>query len=603
MTRTVGSGLQLHFDGSVTRETTLWLVTRQDGGVLRLTSHDRDIVFAGNTYTAEVGYQRTDLASGATLAVNSVDIQGILNSAAISDTDLAGGRYDYAEVRVSIINWDDPDGDGETSIAKGWFGEIVFDEVSGQFTTELRGLTQLFSQNIIEQYGRSCRYDIGDARCTLPILPDLIQNSKAYAVGDVVRVARVGAANPTITEDFGDTNYTVITAGTTGTRINNFPTVLTAVATGPATLSVDDTNTISRVTGSFLDDGWAVDMIYRSTGFTNAANNGVFRIAAVTALTMDVTASTLFAESGTGDETLTHIAYNSGVELTPANALRVAGEVLEVISPSQIVVGPPSGGGLLATPIFIENPGFETGDFSGWTATLGVSTIQVSPVHGGAYSARMPNLWSGSNFAQLEQIKDVTSYASAIDAGGKTITVSWWQHGAGGAAGRIWVNYYFHDSVGALISSTAGTHKKVIAGVYQQQSQQNTIPALTRSITIEVVGGEGTGEPHVDDFTVTTTLVDPAFPSGEFNYGVLTFDSGLNAGLSESVKGYNGTNKTFTLYLSMPYPIAVGDKVGVHIGCNKELSRCIALDNVINHGGFPFIPGDDSFLRYPDSPY
>ena len=107
----------------------------------------------------------------------------------------------------------------------------------------------------------------------------------------------------------------------------------------------------------------------------------------------------------------------------------------------------------------------------------------------------------------------------------------------------------------------------------------------------------------VDDFTVTSTLVDPVFPDDEFNYGVMTFDSGLNIGLSESVKDYNALTKTFTLYKSMPYPITVGDKIGVHIGCNKELSRCIALGNILNHGGFPFIPGDDEFLRYPDSPY
>lgn len=219
MTRTVGSGLAIHWAGSTASETSLWQITRQDGVVLRLTSHDQDVTFGGNKYKASVGYQRTDLASGATLAVNSVDVQGILNDAVISDSDLAGGRYDYAEVRVSLVNWKDPDGDGETSIAKGFFGEAIFDEISGSFTTELRGLTQVYGQTIIEQFGRQCRFDIGDSRCTLPILPDVIEASTAYVVGDVVRVRKplddiVSLHAPGVVDDDDDSQYAAV--GTTG---------------------------------------------------------------------------------------------------------------------------------------------------------------------------------------------------------------------------------------------------------------------------------------------------------------------------------------------------------------------------------------------------
>ncbi len=851
MTRTVGSGLQLHFDGSVARETTLWRVTRQDGVVLRLTSHDQDVVFGGNTYSASVGYQRTDLASGATLAVNSVDIQGILNAAAISDTDLAGGRYDYAEVRVSIVNWEDPDGDGEVSIAKGWFGEVVFDEVSGSFTTELRGLTQVFSQTIIEQFGRQCRYDIGNVRCTLPILPPVIQASTAYAVGDVVRVrkpvtdiaalhapgavdddddsqfAAVGTTgsdaaaadtdklknlagnfrfqpvggptqNPsnsfvswpdaaqhtiglepftiemwanfdaldllasqtgpvlaskytatggqiswmllvveetdpidglrfiaydgisalgsvavplaeftplinqwyhitvtrdeyyrlrifvngkqravgdfpfdifggtapvrlgardnsagfnrhfegsiedfrvvigdavyteeftppgalastfsdilTLTEDYQDTNYRVTKAGTTSTGVDNFPTSFAAAGTAATTISVDDNNTFSRASGSFIDDGWEVDMVFRGSGFANGANNAEFRITAVNALTMDVAGTSAVAESGNGDEALTHIAWNNGVEFVTEPALRVAGEVLEVISPSEVVVGPPTIGGLLTNALFIESPGFEeiaAGTYStgamigGWEVT-GPDDVEVQTArkNSGAVAMKLPQQYSGSQVGSIQQSRDVSSYASLIDGGAETVTVSWWTLTGSLALGDIWVDFVWLDENDSVISSTTGTRFDPVGGnEFAQVSQQNTIPALTRKIVIEMNGTGGTFEGVADDLTVSTTLIDPNFPDDEFNYGVMTWDTGLNAGISMDVKNYNGTNKQFTLYLPMPFAISVGDKVGVHIGCNKELSRCTALGNVLNHGGFPFIPGDDEFLRYPDSPY
>lgn len=611
MTRTVPSGLQSHLDGATTSTATLWHITRQDGAVLRFTDHDADITFDGNTYVAAVGYQRTDIASNATLAVDSLDVQGILNSAEIAETDLRGGRYDYAEVRISLVNWKDPDGDGEVSLRKGWFGEIIFDENSGTFSTELRGLSQVFSQNIVEQYGRNCRYDLGDGRCnrdnTLPILPDVLQASTTYAVGDIVRAPRPGAASPAITEDYQDTHYEVTTAGSTGTGVDNFPTSFATVATPATALAVDDTNTFSRAAGSFLDDGWEVDMVFASAGFTDGANNGTFRIAALTALTIDITASTLVAEAGTGDETLTHIAENNGVVFSVNNALRVAGEVIEVISQSQFIVGPPAGGGLLKDPLYLENAGFETGDFSGWTITVPGgdpgNSIVTSPVRSGSYACRVAQNWIPDGVTEMIQTRDVSVYAAQIDAGGQTITVSWWHWGSGGTSGFSSIDFDYLDDADAVISTTEGAEYHTLSGTFQQRSQVGAIPANTRKIIVTLWGGGQVSQQYVDDFTVSSSLADTDFPDDEFNYGVLTFDSGLNAGLSMDVKDYAALAKTFSLYLPMPYTVAVGDKLGVHIGCSKEPSRCLALDNKLNFGGFEFIPGDDEFLRYPDSPY
>lgn len=606
MTRTVGSGLQLHYDGSVASETSLWQITRQDGIVLRLTSHDQDVVFGGDTYLAAVGYQRSDLASGATLAVNSVDIEGILNAAAINDTDLSGGRYDYAQVRVSLVNWKDPDGDGETSIAKGFFGEVVLDEVSGSFTTELRGLTQVYAQTIIEQFGRQCRYDVGDSRCTLPILPDVIQNNTAYAVGDVVRVPKVGAANPPITEDYNDTNYRVMTAGTTNASGFVFHSSKGPDAdTGTTTLSVTAPSTFTRASGSFIDDSFVADMVFTSSGFTNGANNGTFRVTgAVSALSLTVTAASLVTESGGGDERMVQTNSNNGVVFAADPALRVAGEVLEVIDRSTLIIGPPAGGGLLTAPLSLENAGFETGDLTGWTQLAGTSAITTTFKHSGAYALRLPDNWTGGSPHRIAQTIPLTGYETPIDTGTNMLTVLWWTLTGSLALGDIWVDFTWLDENDATISSTAGTHfDPVGSNTFVQVSQTNTIPALTRSVIVEFNGANGTFEGTIDDITIATTMVDSNFPTDEFKYGVLTFDTGLNAGISKYIKNYDGTSKRFELFESLPFPVTVGDKVGVHIGCNKELSRCIALANVLNHGGYPFIPGDDDFLRYPDSPY
>jgi len=847
MSRTIPAGLQTHLDGETTHTATLWKITRTDAKVFLFTDHDADITFGGNLYRAAVGYERTEISSNELLDVDNLDIIGILNEKTIDESDLRGGRYDYAEVRISMVNFKDPDGDGEVSLKNGFFGEVIFDEYSGSFSTEMRGISQVYHQKIIELYGRRCRFNVGDDRCTLPILPNLIKPSTAYVIGDELRVREIvadmvsihtpgvvdddddsqfaavgttgsdaaaadtnktknlaanfrfqpvggpsqnpsnsfiswpdatqhtigiepftiemgvnfdaidlvtagngpalaskftttgnqrswliavseappntapgfgfnaydgtsllgflrvplemhtpvinrwyhyavvrdekymlrlfvdgkclananfpfdifdGAALPrlgmldnvaganrhfegsiedfrivvgdavyiddfippgalastfddtlNITEDHNDTHYVVTTAGTTGggVGIDNFPTVIDAtVATPATTLDVDDNNTISRSVGSFIDDGWEVHMVYRSTGFTDAANNGDFQIAAVTATTMDVTVSSLVAESGTGDEVLAHVAVNNGVEFSVNKALRVAGEVLEVISPSKFIIGPPTNGGLLIDPIFIENAGFETGDLSAWTLTLGaveIHTAITGEVRSGTFSCQMPDNWTGANPSNMEQTLIFTKHATAIDLGTAAITTNWWQWGSGGSAGSITVNYDFLDASDVSISTSSGTNKQVTAGVFQLQAQTDTIPALTRKIVVEFTGQNGTAEPFVDDISISTTLVDPDFPDDEVTYGTLTFDSGLNSGLSMEVKNYTAGDKTLTLYLEMPYTVTVGDKIGVHIGCNGELSRCIALGNILNHGGFPFIPGDDEFLRVPDSPY
>lgn len=241
MTRTVPSGLQTHLDGTTTSTATLWTITRQDAVVLRFTDHDRDIVFGGDTYKAAVGYQRTDINSSATLSVDSLDVSGILNSKEISESDLRVGRYDYAEVTISMVNWIYPDGDGIVGLRRGFFGEIIFDENSGTFSTELRGLSQVFSQNIIEQYGRLCRYDLGDGRCNkdnnTAILPPVIANNTAYAVGDVVRVR----------EAFDD----VATLHAPGVIDNDDDSQFAAVGTTGSEAAAADTNKLKNLVGNF----------------------------------------------------------------------------------------------------------------------------------------------------------------------------------------------------------------------------------------------------------------------------------------------------------------------------------------------------------------
>lgn len=88
----------------------------------------------------------------------------------------------------------------------------------------------------------------------------------------------------------------------------------------------------------------------------------------------------------------------------------------------------------------------------------------------------------------------------------------------------------------------------------------------------------------------------PQGDAGYFDYGLMTFTSGLNAGLSMEVKRY--ITGIIELQLPMPYPVAEGDTYSLVAGCGKRFNEdCKArYNNVVNFRGEPHIPGADQLL-------
>jgi uncharacterized phage protein (TIGR02218 family) len=98
--------------------------------------------------------------------------------------------------------------------------------------------------------------------------------------------------------------------------------------------------------------------------------------------------------------------------------------------------------------------------------------------------------------------------------------------------------------------------------------------------------------------------VDPARgePDRWFDGGVLTWSSGLNAGLSMEVKSYVLSTQALTLFLPMPFAVQTGDTYTLTPGCDGRLTTCKnKFDNVVNFRGFPYVPGVDAMVTYPDA--
>jgi uncharacterized phage protein (TIGR02218 family) len=89
-------------------------------------------------------------------------------------------------------------------------------------------------------------------------------------------------------------------------------------------------------------------------------------------------------------------------------------------------------------------------------------------------------------------------------------------------------------------------------------------------------------------------------PNGHFDGGLLTFTSGANAGFAAEIRVYAA--KSFSLWLSAPFPVVLGAGYSAIPGCDKRLSTCKnRYDKGVNFGGFPHLPGIDRILNYPEA--
>ncbi len=160
--KTIPSTLESHLNGERLTLATCWRVTRRDGSVYRFTSHDEDLEVGGETFLASSGYTGTQIVSTDSMSVDNLEVAGLLDNAAITESDLLDGLFDGARVELFLVNWASP-GDGTVPLRTGWLGEVKVRD--GAFVAELRGLSQALQTVVGEVYSVACRADLGDARC------------------------------------------------------------------------------------------------------------------------------------------------------------------------------------------------------------------------------------------------------------------------------------------------------------------------------------------------------------------------------------------------------------------------------------------------------
>ncbi|MFK7693090.1 Ig-like domain-containing protein [Paenibacillus sp. HJGM_3] len=173
----------------------------------------------------------------------------------------------------------------------------------------------------------------------------------------------------------------------------------------------------------------------------------------------------------------------------------------------------------------LKNPGFETGDFTGWPTHFTQSAIVNSNAHTGTYAARL-----STQFGGIEQT--VTGLTPNT-----TYTVSAWAKAANGGGAEFGVRNFGSYQRQVNVDSTEYTRKEYTF----------TTGSTNTSAVIFMYKRVAAGEVYFDDFELVQKLPTPVPATGvSLDKTDLSLNIGGTAALSAAIAPTNATNKKVT---------------------------------------------------------
>lgn len=143
-----------------------WRLERPDGGGLGLTSHDSPITIDDDLFLPSPGMVPAAVTHSLGLEPSSTEIAGAFSSHALSDTDLALGRWDGARVSLLAVDWRNLEAE-PIELARGDLADVA---TRGKaFTAELRGAAWKLNEPVCPSTSPHCRAELGDKACRIDL--------------------------------------------------------------------------------------------------------------------------------------------------------------------------------------------------------------------------------------------------------------------------------------------------------------------------------------------------------------------------------------------------------------------------------------------------
>lgn len=139
-----------------------WRIERTDGVTLGFVAHDRDLWFDGLRYRAAPGMIPSAIRRQRSLSPDEVDVEGALAHDALSERDLALGRYDAARVVVGIVDWETL---RAAELYVGTIGSVARE--AGRFTASLGSVKDALAIDPVPRTSPTCRAEFCGPDCGL----------------------------------------------------------------------------------------------------------------------------------------------------------------------------------------------------------------------------------------------------------------------------------------------------------------------------------------------------------------------------------------------------------------------------------------------------
>jgi uncharacterized phage protein (TIGR02218 family) len=153
-------------DGELTSLALCWRLERPDGAGIALTSHDEPVTSEGTRFEPSPGMIPASVTRSLGLEPQSAEAAGALSSRALDETELSLGRWDGAQVRMTVADWQDNDAAPIQLIA----GEIGSVSIEGDsFSAELRGAGAALDTPVCPATSAECRAAFGDKQCRVDL--------------------------------------------------------------------------------------------------------------------------------------------------------------------------------------------------------------------------------------------------------------------------------------------------------------------------------------------------------------------------------------------------------------------------------------------------
>jgi len=162
-----------------------WLLERRDGAGLALTSHDRPLMVDGIRYEPAPGITPAAIRAELGLEPRSSEVSGSLSSEAISEADIAAGRWDGAELNLVAVDWEAPGGPALELLA-GELGQVRSKD--GAFEVDLLGVAAKLERPVCPLTSPDCRAELGDPECRVDMAGRRLRATVTSAAGHMIGI-------------------------------------------------------------------------------------------------------------------------------------------------------------------------------------------------------------------------------------------------------------------------------------------------------------------------------------------------------------------------------------------------------------------------------